>query len=59
MLQKYEYTYEETADKGIKVYVWSVALYGCETWVLNKAEQKFRDVVLEKNVASKLGRKKN
>ncbi|KAL4149828.1 hypothetical protein QTP88_003684 [Uroleucon formosanum] len=25
----------------IKVYVWSVALYGCETWVLNKAEQKF------------------
>ncbi|KAL4083941.1 hypothetical protein QTP88_029258 [Uroleucon formosanum] len=26
---------------GVIVYVWSVALYGCETWVLNKAEQKF------------------
>jgi len=25
----------------IKVYVWSVALYECETWVLNKMEQKF------------------
>ncbi|KAL4092401.1 hypothetical protein QTP88_026904 [Uroleucon formosanum] len=24
----------------IKVYVWSVAQYGCETWVLNKAEQR-------------------
>jgi len=24
----------------IKVYVWSVALYGCETWILNKAEQQ-------------------
>jgi hypothetical protein len=23
----------------IKIYVWSVALYGCESWVLNKAEQ--------------------
>jgi len=25
----------------IKVYVWSIALYGFESWVLNKAEQKF------------------
>ena len=24
----------------IKVYVWSVALYGCETWIINKAEQR-------------------
>ncbi|VVC32501.1 Hypothetical protein CINCED_3A022619 [Cinara cedri] len=24
----------------IKVYVWSLALYGCETWILNKAEQR-------------------
>lgn len=24
----------------IKVYVWSVALYGCKTWILNKAEQR-------------------
>ncbi|KAF0751206.1 Uncharacterized protein FWK35_00020577 [Aphis craccivora] len=24
----------------IKMYVWSVALYGCETWILNKAEQR-------------------
>jgi len=24
----------------IKMYAWSMALYGCETWILNKAEQQ-------------------
>lgn len=25
----------------IKIYVWSVAIYGCESRVLNKVEEKF------------------
>jgi hypothetical protein len=24
----------------IKLYAWSVVLYGCETWILNKVEQR-------------------
>jgi hypothetical protein len=28
----------ETHKKFIKTFVWSVLLYGCETWILNKYE---------------------
>lgn len=42
-----------------KTYTWSVLLYGCEIWKINKGTRKkvtdSRDVVLEKAVKSILG----
>jgi hypothetical protein len=31
----------ELAKKLVRCYVWSIALYGSETWTLRKLEQKY------------------
>ena len=36
----------------LKTYVWSIAIFGCETWTIGEAEKEiggFRNVVLQKN----------
>jgi len=35
----------ETKKKLIKSYIWSVALYGLETWTLRKSEERFVNAV--------------
>jgi hypothetical protein len=43
----------ELRKKLVKYYVWSIALYGAETWKLRAVDQKhmesFQNVVLEKD----------
>jgi hypothetical protein len=39
----------------VKVHVWIVVIYGCETWIIKKAEQrtlKSFEMVLEKDAES-------
>ena len=30
-------------NKLVKCYIWSVALYGAETWTLQRVDQKYKD----------------
>jgi hypothetical protein len=44
----------ELRKKSVKCYIWSIALYGAETWTLRKLDQKYStckvlNVVLEKD----------
>jgi hypothetical protein len=36
-------------EKLVKRYIWSIALYGDETWTLRKVDQKYLENVLKKN----------
>ena len=46
--------------KLVKCFIWSMVLYGAETWTLRAADQKylesFLNVVLEKDGQDQLGR---
>jgi hypothetical protein len=51
----------ELRRKLVKCYIWSVALYGAETWTLQKLDQKYLESyemwwVLEKDGEGKLDR---
>jgi len=47
----------------IKSCIWSVALYGSETWTLGRNEERvvnaFENMVLERNVKNKMDRQNN
>ena len=38
----------------VKVMVFPVVMYGCEPWIINKAEHRRTDVMLEKTLESPL-----
>jgi hypothetical protein len=35
----------ELRNKPVKCYIWSIALYGAETWKLRAVDQKHREVL--------------
>ena len=52
----------KTKFKVLKTYMWSIFLYGCESWTLTKDVEKIRshrNAVLEKNFKAFLGWIKN
>jgi len=50
----------ELGKKLVKCYIWSITLYGAETWTLRAVDQKhrgkFSNVVLEKDGKDQLDR---
>jgi hypothetical protein len=46
----------ELRKKLVKCYIWSISLYGAETWTLRAVDQKHLDVVLEKDGKDQLDR---
>ena len=52
----------ELKKKLVRCYVWSIALYGSETWTLRKLERKYLEssnMVLEEDGENKMIRESN